>query len=306
MMITWIEESSGTIGAPVCGDETLYRCWLFNVFDASGKLLYVEGSDLPVQQGTAWDCKWLCEYQPNDVEAKAKKLWSQFFSPSMAGKGPIVRAKVIRYNKYDVVPNWLCYTWDGVEGKLPKDCTIYGRSQQTGAVNVPQFTCPPGYTPVIENGVGRCVPANIPPLPITSPLRPVVPLPITSPLLLPIPTTLQPAPALIPRPPIQRVAGPPEKGFLGAAVEVATSGIIPAVLVLGILGLAFYGFGRLMQRGRLEENPERREPPVSRAPKRRASRRQRRRRGARKAARTRRRRRAVRRVRRRVRRALRS
>lgn len=47
-----------------------------------------------------------------------------------------------------------------------------------------------------------------------------------------------------------------QTGTLGAAVEVATSGIIPAVLVLGVLGLAFYGFGKLMQRRGYDENAE--------------------------------------------------
>ena len=35
---------------------------------------------------------------------------------------------------------------------------------------------------------------------------------------------------------------------VGAGVSVATSGFVPAILVLGVLGLAFYGFGKVMQR----------------------------------------------------------
>lgn len=49
--------------------------------------------------------------------------------------------------------------------------------------------------------------------------------------------------------PPQQLGLAPNVG-LGAGVSVATSGIVPAALVLGVLGLAFYGFGVAMQRRR--------------------------------------------------------
>jgi hypothetical protein len=277
MTITWIEEPGtvgelGVLGVPICADETLYRCWLFNVFDASGKLIYVEGSDIPIQQGTAWDCKWLCEYKPDQVEAKLKALWNQFFSPSMAGKGPIVRAKVIRYNKYDIEPTWVCTKWDGITATSSKSCTIYGRSQQTGAQNVPTTYCGPGYRKIVNaDGSVSCIPENIPLLPQVRPTAPLLP-----PFYQPFTTNVTTVPSPIPQPPIQRVAGPSEeKSALGAAVEVATSGIIPALVVLGVLGLAVYGFVKVMQRegyasAELEENPGRKRRVRARRGRRRA------------------------------------
>lgn len=85
-------------------------------------------------------------------------------------------------------------------------------------------------------------------------------------------------------PPQQRQLAGPKPGVLGAAVELATSGIVPALVVLGVVGLAFYGFGKLMQRGGLEENPtcacenprSLRRGPIAQAPRRRRPRRGRR------------------------------
>lgn len=46
-----------------------------------------------------------------------------------------------------------------------------------------------------------------------------------------------------------------QNNALGASAVVATSGIVPALVVLGVVGLAIYGVVKLSQREGLAENP---------------------------------------------------
>lgn len=244
-----VATEGGTVvnaGAVLAGDGAVGRadgtlgvslgtmCWIFNVIDQYGKVIYVDPNPTNNPGVDCWPfLSWPDVVSPDAVTNHVEKLWQAFFPKVLAGKGALVCGEVVKHKKFSEseasvfsVANKVAY--DGAKYIPLKICPILTKQVTTTSA----FTCPPGYVKVGSGTTAdpwRCVSA-IAPSKVLPPkfFQPAAPRIAPSPV--PFPRPLRPG-GFAPRPltPQQPLQPPPRyyTSVAGAPEQTIGVGEIP-------------------------------------------------------------------------------